>query len=233
MKAITLVALSLLGAAWAVPADEAFARGGYTEYDAIPALDGLNDIEARTHQGTISSVDLLASCPGGPGSSNVARADRCTLINIKNNPDKRVWKTMGDPQLNCKGGVTPVAETLGGTTTVSQTVTVSVNIGFESEALKISGGASISSEEGTSTTQTKLVMFTIPPGKQAVYVTGVNQKSETGNVQVNYGTRQKGHYIWFTGATLTRLTPDPNNVVYDVYVSNCGTNPTDLRSFNR
>ena len=26
--------------------------------------------------------DLLASCPGGPGSDNIKRADRCTLVSL-------------------------------------------------------------------------------------------------------------------------------------------------------
>ncbi|KAI0751790.1 hypothetical protein C8Q80DRAFT_1119445 [Daedaleopsis nitida] len=229
MKAFILVAFSLLSAAFALPTDDAFA-GGYTEIDAIPAFDSLNGLEARTHQGTISSVDLLASCPGGPGSPNVGRADRCTLTDIVTNPDKRIWTTIGQPQLNCHGGVTPVNETLGGTTEVHQKITVSVELGFDIGAVKL--GASVSTELGTSTTQSKTIMFAVLPGKQAVYLVGLNHKSRTGRVQVNYGSRQKGHYIWYTGARVTQVTPDPNDVEFDVYVSNCGANPYDLSQFN-
>ena len=47
----------------------------------------------------------------------------------------------------------------------------------------------------TDTTTSKEIQYQIPPGRQAVYVAGVAQKSQTGNVQVNYGSRQYGHFI--------------------------------------
>ena len=33
------------------------------------------------------------------GSPDVERADRCTYINVVNNPDTRIWSNVGDPQL--------------------------------------------------------------------------------------------------------------------------------------
>ncbi|KAI0742683.1 hypothetical protein C8Q80DRAFT_1356330 [Daedaleopsis nitida] len=228
MKTITFFVLcALSGVVSALPADPALAQGGYTAYDAIPGRDGL---AARTHEGKIDGKDLFASCPGGPGSPHVSRADRCTLINIKNNADKRVWKVLGDPQLNCKGSTEPITVSLGGETTVSQTTEINANFGIAAEGLSIGGG--ISESLGTSTTQSKTISFNIPPGRQAVYVVGVNHKSQTGNVQVNYGSRQMGHFVWFTGATITRLTPVHDDVQFDVFQSPCGTNPEDLRSFN-
>ncbi|KAI0668041.1 hypothetical protein C8Q78DRAFT_268572 [Trametes maxima] len=173
-----------------------------------------------------SDADLLSSCPGGPGSSDLKRADRCTLINIVNNPNARTFEVLGDPQLNCGGATDPITVELGGSTEVSQTTSVSVDVGFEAEGLSIGGGAS--EEDSKSTTVSKTISYSIPPGRQAVYVAGTAQKSETGNVQVNYGSRQFGHFIWFTGATVTRLTPISSDVVFDVHESDCGTDPRNI-----
>ena len=76
---------------------------------------------------------------------------------------------------------------------MSQTTTVNAEFGISLEGISVGGGAS--SSETTSTTMSKSIEFSIPPGRQAVYVAGVAHKSETGNVQVNYGSRQKGHFI--------------------------------------
>ncbi|KAI0643528.1 hypothetical protein C8Q79DRAFT_928639 [Trametes meyenii] len=167
--------------------------------------------------------DLLNSCPGGPGSSNVENADRCTLINIKENPNTRTFVVLGDPQLNCGGATDNVTVQLGGSQTVTQTTSVNADLGIDIEGIKIGGGASTS--DSTANTVSKTITFAIPPGKQAVFVAGTAQKSETGNVQVNYGDRQFGHFIWFTGATITRLTPIADDVVFDVHESDCGTDP--------
>ncbi|KAI0668059.1 hypothetical protein C8Q78DRAFT_1081463 [Trametes maxima] len=172
--------------------------------------------------------DLLSSCPGGPGASNLKRADRCTLINIVDNPNARTFEVLGDPQLNCGGATDPVTVELGGETTVGQTTSVNANVGFEVGGLSIGGGAS--EEDSTSTTVSKKITYTIPPGRQAVYVAGTAQRSQTGNVQVNYGSRQFGHFIWFTGATITRLTPISSDVVFDVHESACGTDPRNLNN---
>ncbi|KAI0668052.1 hypothetical protein C8Q78DRAFT_269200 [Trametes maxima] len=170
-----------------------------------------------------SDQDLLNSCPGGPGSSNVEKADRCTLINIKENPNTRTFVVLGDPQLNCGGATDNVTVQLGGSQTVTQTTSVNADLGIDIEGIKIGGGASTS--DSTANTVSKTITFAIPPGKQAVFVAGTAQKSETGNVQVNYGDRQFGHFIWFTGATITRLTPIADDVVFDVHESDCGTDP--------
>lgn len=81
MKTLTFFVLAALSgvvsALPVVPVDDALAHGGFTARDAIPGYDGL---AARTHEGKIDGKDLLASCPGGPGSSNVGRADRCTMV---------------------------------------------------------------------------------------------------------------------------------------------------------
>ncbi|KAI0643540.1 hypothetical protein C8Q79DRAFT_1012815 [Trametes meyenii] len=182
-----------------------------------------------------SDADLLSSCPGGPGSSDLKGADRCTLINIVNNPNARTFEVLGDPQLKhvppclqefCGGATDPITVELGGSTEVSQTTSVNIDVGFEAEGLSIGGGAS--EEDSKSTTVSKTISYSIPPGRQAVYVAGTAQKSETGNVQVNYGSRQFGHFIWFTGATVTRLTPISSDVVFDVHESDCGTDPRNI-----
>lgn len=101
-------------------------------------------------------------------------------------PDQR-------PPNSCKGSQGDIRVTLGGSTTVTRTTTVEVTFGIESEGLSIGGGISESLEKAT--TQSQLTLFSIPPGRQAVYVAGVNHKVQTGNVQVNYPDRQKGHYV--------------------------------------
>lgn len=91
--------------------------------------------------------------------------------------------------------------TLGGEQTISESTTVSANVGFEiPDGLSIGGGVESSSEQ--STTVSKSVQFPVPPGKQAVYVVGTAQKSETGNIQVNYGDRQFDHFIVSSSAYL-------------------------------
>ena len=76
---------------------------------------------------------------------------------------------------------------------MSQELTTSVNVGFSVDGLSIGGGAS--STSGTSVTDSKTITYQIPPGRQAVYVAGIAYTSETGNVQVNYGSRVDGHFI--------------------------------------
>ncbi|TBU43154.1 hypothetical protein BD309DRAFT_991203 [Dichomitus squalens] len=175
-----------------------------------------------------SDADLLASCPGGPGSSVVEKADRCTLINIANNPYIRVWNVLGDPQLNCGGGTEDIVVTLGGSTTVEQTTEVNADLGVDLDGISIGGGVSTSSS--TSSTESQTIQYNIPPGQQAVYVAGIEHTSQTGNIQVNYGDRQFGHFIWFTGATVTQLTPNTNDVEYTVLQTACGTDPRDVSS---
>ncbi|KAI0773020.1 hypothetical protein BD413DRAFT_611952 [Trametes elegans] len=174
--------------------------------------------------------DLLNSCPGGPGSDKFEHADRCTLTNVVDNPNTRQFAVLGDPQLNCGGGTDPITVTLGGSHTVTQTNTVNADVGLDIDGLKIGGGASTSTAQAS--TVSNQVSYTVPPGRQAVYVAGTAQISKTGNIQVNYGDRQYGHFIWFTTATVTQLTPIPDDVQFDVHESACGTNPTDLSSYN-
>ncbi|KAH9850871.1 hypothetical protein C2E23DRAFT_733873 [Lenzites betulinus] len=178
----------------------------------------------ETREDSPSDQDLLSSCPGGPGSPNVKKADKCTLINIVNNPNTRTFAVLGDPQLNCGGATDPVTVTLGGQQTVTQTTTVDANVGVSLEGVTIGGGAS--SSTSTANTVSKTISYTVPPGRQAVFVAGTAQQSETGNVQVNYGSRQFGHFIWFTGATVTQLTPIPSDVEFDVHETACGTCPS-------
>ena len=83
--------------------------------------------------------------------------------------------------------------TLGGEQTVSQTTTLNADLGVDIDGIMIGGGASTSNT--TSTTESKTVSYTVPPRRQAVFVSGMNHKSETGNLQVNYGDRQFGHFI--------------------------------------
>ncbi|KAI0737461.1 hypothetical protein C8Q80DRAFT_1115130 [Daedaleopsis nitida] len=176
--------------------------------------------------------DLFDSCPGGPGSDKLERADKCTLINIVNNANVRKFAVLGDPQLNCGGATEDITVQLGGEQTVSQTTTVSANVGFTlPEGLSIGGG--VETSDSTSTTISKTISFAVPPGKQAVFVAGTAHQSQTGNVQVNYADRQFGHFIWFTGSTITKLTPVANDVEFDVHQSDCGTDPRDLSAYNK
>ncbi|KAI0693384.1 hypothetical protein C8T65DRAFT_720872 [Cerioporus squamosus] len=207
----TFFALSLLNSA--LVTGHALPRGGSAARDDGPA-----------------NGDLLASCPGGPGSPNVENADKCTLINIVDNPDVRLWTILGDPQLNCGGATEDIMVTIGGETTVTQTTTVNADLGIDLEGISVGGG--VSDSESTSATESKSIQYSIPPLRQAVYVAGVAYTSETGNVQVNYGSTVDGHYIWYTGTTITKLTPKGNDVEFDVHESACGTDPRDLSGFN-
>ena len=94
---------------------------------------------------------------------------------------------------SCGGATEDITVTLGGQTTVTQTTTVNADFGVSLEGISIGGG--VSDSESTSATESKSIQFSIPPGRQAVYVAGVAHTSETGNVQVNYGSKQKGHFI--------------------------------------
>ncbi|KAK7682067.1 hypothetical protein QCA50_015031 [Cerrena zonata] len=182
--------------------------------------------EFRRDEGP-SVQDLFLSCPGAAGSPNVERADRCTLIDIKNNPDIRLWAILGDPQLNCGGGTQPVTITIGGSQTVTTGYSVDANIGINIEGIQIGGGAS--SSQSTSITTSRSTMYVVSPGRQVVQVAGILHKSQTGNVQVNYGDRVAGHYIWYTGTEVTELTPT-DDVEYDTHETKCGTDPRDLNN---
>jgi len=200
--AIILVAFPLL------------ARALPTEYEFNASLS------ARADK-AISDQDFLLSCPGAKGSPNVQRADKCTLTNIVNNPDKIIFKNLGSPQLNCAGGTTATSVTLGGSTSVSETTSVDVNMGISFEGISIGGG--ISSSTTKTSENTKSITYEVPPGRQAVLTAGFKFNSQTGNVQVNYGDRVNGHYIWFTGAKVTKLIPVNQPPQYQVHESKCGT----------
>ena len=68
-----------------------------------------------------------------------------------------------------------------------------MDVGLDLEALHI--GGSLETTNTNETTTSKSVTFDVPPGKQAVYVAGVAHTSQTGPIQVNYGSRQFGHFI--------------------------------------
>ncbi|KAI0744796.1 hypothetical protein C8Q76DRAFT_13027 [Earliella scabrosa] len=173
--------------------------------------------------------DLFDSCPGGPGSAKLVHADRCTLVNIESFYT-REWFVLGDVQRNCGGSEDEVTVTIGGEQTVSETTTLNANVAFSLGPVQIGGGISQSWTE--STTVSKSIEYAIRPGRQAVYVAGVVHSNETGIVQVNYGVRQYGHYIWFTQSTVTRLTPVREDIQYDVHVTDCGADPRDLSGLN-
>ena len=48
---------------------------------------------------TPTDADLLASCPGGPGSPNIKGADRCTLVS-KSQPMAQSHKRILTPHLH-------------------------------------------------------------------------------------------------------------------------------------
>ncbi|KAJ3928283.1 MAG: hypothetical protein NXY57DRAFT_535412 [Lentinula lateritia] len=174
-----------------------------------------------------SDNDLLLSCPGAAGSPNVENADKCTLVNIVNNPDTRVYSVVGDPQLNCGGGTEPITVAIGGSSEVSSTTTANVNLGINFAGINIGGGLST----GTTTTQTtsNTTTITIDPGRQIVQTVGVLSHSQSGNVQVNYGDRVDDHFIWFTGAVITQLTPT-SDLEFDTHETACGTDPRDFNN---
>ncbi|KAF7336489.1 hypothetical protein MSAN_02303600 [Mycena sanguinolenta] len=202
MLAVSFVLFALLGHAISAPA-------------FIPRDDSPSD------------TDLFLSCPGAAGSPNIERADKCTLINIVNNPDIPVVTNLGDVQGNCEGGTSPIMLTIGGETTVSTTTTANADVGVDLDGFSIGGG--ISTESGSSTTQSKSTMVSVPPGRQSVMTMSVLSHSQSGNVQVNFGDRVDGHFIWFTGATITQVTPT-DQVTFDVHETACGTDPLDLNN---
>ncbi|KAJ6548580.1 hypothetical protein B0H19DRAFT_1031833 [Mycena capillaripes] len=141
MFAISVVVFALLGHAISAPA-------------FIPRDDSPSD------------TDLFLSCPGAAGSPNIERADKCTLVNIVNNPDTHVVSNLGDAQANCEGGTSPVMLTIGGETTVGTSITADVEVGVDLDVFSIGGG--LSTESSSSTTQSKSTMVSIPPGRQSV-----------------------------------------------------------------
>ncbi|KAG6853051.1 hypothetical protein C0991_007195, partial [Blastosporella zonata] len=173
----------------------------------------------KTTKAPLTDKDFFQSCPGGGGSPNVQGADRCTLINIKNNPDQTIFKNLGSPQLNCAGGTTPTSVSLGGSTSVSTTTTSDMNFGISFEGISIGGGMSTSNTQTTENSKT--ITYTVPPGRQAILTAGFKYHSQTGNVQVNYGDQINGHYIWFTGAKITKLIPSGGAPEYQIHESKC------------
>ncbi|KAK7065114.1 hypothetical protein R3P38DRAFT_2827957 [Favolaschia claudopus] len=174
-----------------------------------------------------SDTDLLLSCPGAAGSPNIKRADKCTLVNIVNNPDTTLQYNVGNVQGNCEGGTNPVMLTIGGQTTTSTTTTASANVGINFEGINIGGG--LSSGDTKSSTQSNSTMITIAPGRQSVMTMGVLAHSQSGNVQVNFGSRVDDHFIWFTGAVITQTVPT-DQITFDVHETACGTNALDLNN---
>ncbi|ETW79489.1 hypothetical protein HETIRDRAFT_452658 [Heterobasidion irregulare TC 32-1] len=193
-------------------------------------LSGADAVPLAIRDSSPSDADLFASCPGGVGSHNIEKADRCTLLTPTTNPDKRIFTVVGNPEQNCDGGTNPVTVTIGGSTTVSTTNTVDGGAGINIDGIKIGGG--FSNTKTTTTTMSNSTTFSVPPGRQVVQVVGVNHHSQTGRVQVNFGDRVDGHFIWFTQASVTQLTPDPSDMFFDIHESACGADPRDLSSLN-
>lgn len=176
-----------------------------------------------------SNEDLLLSCPGAAGSPNIRRADTCVLFEPVDNPDVIIFKNLGNAQLNCAGSTTDTTVTLGGETSFESSVTVNANFGISFLGISIGGGSSTTDTNSEKTSQS--ISYAIPPGRQAVYTAGYNHKSQTGKVQLGFGKRVFGHYIWYTGVTVTKLTPD-NSVAprYQVHATACGTDPYDINN---
>ncbi|KAF8180344.1 hypothetical protein K438DRAFT_1725603 [Mycena galopus ATCC 62051] len=177
---------------------------------------------------TLGDTDLLNSCPGTAGSPNVERADKCTLINIVNNPQVQNFQNVGNPFLNCDGGTDPVTVMLGGSSTADTSTTVNANIGVNIGDVSLGGGVSSTTDNSQTISQSQ--SFDVPPGRQAILTAGVTFTSQTGNVQVNYGDRVNGHFIYFTGSTMTQLTPTNAAIAYQVHESACSTDATDLNN---
>ena len=92
---------------------------------------------------------------------------------------------------------------------------MNANFGISYEGISVGGG--IENTQETSTTMSKEIEFSIPPGRQAVYVAGVAHRSQTGNVQVNYGSRQKGHFVVST-ALLRAFLPTCARVAHAAWL---------------
>lgn len=216
MLAIFFIALAL------------FAQATYAEHNSSFGSE-TNDTAIFRREDTPSTEDLLLSCPGAAGSPNIRRADTCVLFEPVNNPDVIIFKNMGNAQLNCGGSTTDTTVTLGGETSFSSSVTVDANFGISFEGLSVGGG--VSTTDTTTETTSQSISYAIPPGRQAVYTAGYNHKSQTGKVQLGFGKRVYGHYIWYTGTTVTKLTPD-NSVParYQVHATACGTDPYDINN---
>lgn len=76
---------------------------------------------------------------------------------------------------------------------MTHSTTVSADVGFDIDGLNIGGGVESTNEN--SVTVSMSTEYTVPPGRQVVRTAGVAQTSQTGNVQINYGSRQDGHFI--------------------------------------
>ncbi|KAK6969243.1 hypothetical protein R3P38DRAFT_3023848, partial [Favolaschia claudopus] len=111
------------------------------------------------------------------GSKNVERADKCTLINIVNNPDTHLQYNVGNVQGNCEGGTNPVSLTVGGESTTETTTTASADLGIDFEGISIGGG--IESSKSTSSTKSNSTTITVNPGRQAVMTMSVLAHSQS------------------------------------------------------
>jgi len=195
----------------------------FTNAIAVPT----NVVRGDKTDPTLGDVDLLNSCPGAAGSPNVENADTCTLVNTVNNSNVVNFYNIGDPFLNCDGGTGPLTVMLGGSSTVDTSTTTDANIGVDLPfGISIGGGVSTTTDDSQTVSQSE--MFDVPPGRQAILTAGVTFLSQTGNVQVNYPDRVNGHFEYFTGTTITQLTPSGAAPEYQVHESACGTNVTDL-----
>lgn len=173
--------------------------------------------------------DLFLSCPGANGSPNIRRADRCTLINVVDNPDQVLWKSIGNAQLNCGGSTTATEVKLRGSASFFTSTKLNGSLGITYQNITFENGGSGSQSETEATSQE--ITYAVLPGRQAVYTIGYNHKSQTGNVQVNFGKRVADHYIWYTGSTVTTLKPDVNTQPsYQVHATECGTDPYDINN---
>lgn len=77
--------------------------------------------------------------------------------------------------------------------TVEKSQTLDVNVGVEIGPINIGGGFSTTTD--TTVTKSKSTTLTVSPGHQVIQVAGTVHKSQTGRVQVNYGSKVRGHFI--------------------------------------
>lgn len=223
--AIAGTTLSLLvgGAMLASPAQ---AAGGFTQQE-------LQDICSNNLGALNAHLHAEGATPGLPGdpqklldfAEKLVKNHSCTFEETSfPSGTYTVWNYVGDTLKNCSPGATSaITNQIGSTTTKFASWTVGGGAEFSIKALFFDVGFQASRTWGTQFTAENRFTVSVNPGRQVRATVGTQHQNFHGRLRVNFGDRQRGHYIWYlNGVTMVAPTGNAQATQRGMVESACG-----------
>ncbi|MFE3113413.1 hypothetical protein [Kitasatospora indigofera] len=132
-----------------------------------------------------------------------------------------VWDYVGDTLQNCSPGATsPITNQIGdvATKSTSWSVGVSTSTSFPIFDVKFE----MSKTWGTQTSTENRFTVTVNPGRKVRATVGTEYQDHYGRLRVNFGNRERGHYIWYlNGVTMAAPTGNAQQAQKGMVESAC------------